>query len=217
MRPAGLTITALISLLATVVLALLVAHGHSPYRFEDDALDWLGPPSAVSAWADVVDLLGIPVLSAVVAVSVCIGLLRKAFSRVVVYAALAAAALLTSEHLVKPLVQRTYDAELTFPSGSVTAVAATALAMWLALGPVLGTRERRLGLLLGISWTLLMSVAVVGALWHTPLDCLGSVLLSIGIVTAGGALFEWATGRRPSVTAVRVGTRTGRRRSTGSA
>jgi hypothetical protein len=33
-----------------------------------------------------------------------------------------------------------------------------------------------------------MSVAVVGALWHTPLDDIGSVLLSVGFVTAGAAI-----------------------------
>ena len=75
------------------------------------------------------------------AASVCLGFVRRALSRVVVFAAFAAVALLTSEHLVKPLVERTYDAELTFPSGNVTAVSATALAMWLALSPVLGKRR----------------------------------------------------------------------------
>ena len=35
-----------------------------------------------------------------------------------------------------------------------------------------------------------MSLAVVGVLWHTPLDAIGSVLLSVGVVTAGAAVFE---------------------------
>jgi hypothetical protein len=30
----------------------------------------------------------------------------------------------------------------------------------------------------------------VGAIWHTPLDCVGSVLLSIGVVTAGAAIYQ---------------------------
>jgi hypothetical protein len=33
-----------------------------------------------------------------------------------------------------------------------------------------------------------MSVVVVGALWHTPLDDVGSLFLSVGIVTAGAAI-----------------------------
>ena len=31
------------------------------------------------------------------------------------------------------------------------------------------------------SWSLLMSLAVVGAQWHTPLDAVGSILLSVGM------------------------------------
>ena len=95
-----------------------------------------------------------------------------------------------SEHVIKPLVQRTYYGELTFPSGNVTAVSATALAMWLALGPLLGRMPRHVALVLGGEWVLLMSLAVVGARWHTPLDAIGSVLLSVGVVTAGAAVFE---------------------------
>ena len=67
---------------------------------------------------------------------------------------------------------------------------ATALAMWLALYPLFGNRARNLTLMLGIAWTLLMSLAVVGAHWHTPLDAVGSILLSVGFVTAGAAILE---------------------------
>ncbi len=51
---------------------------------------------------------------------------------------------------------------------------ATALAMWLALYPLLGARARIITFVLGVAWTLLMSLAVVGAHWHTPLDAVGS-------------------------------------------
>ena len=52
-------------------------------------------------------------------------------------------------------------------------------------------------LLLGLIWTLLTAVAVVGALWHTPLDDLGSLLLSIGLLTGAAALFETTTASKP--------------------
>ena len=176
-------------LCATAILALAVAHGRSPYGFEDPAIKWLGPPFAIRDWADLAELLAAPTIVAVFAVSFGVGLARRAIVRVVFYAALAAWALLISEHGIKPLVQRTYDGELTFPSGNVTAVSATALAMWLALGPLLDRRQRHVTLVLGGEWILLMSLAVVGAHWHTPIDAIGSVLLSVGIVTAGAAVF----------------------------
>ena len=126
-----------------------------------------------------------------------------------VYAVIAAAALLVSEHFAKPLVQRTYYGELTFPSGNVTAVSATAAAVWLALYPLLRKPARNITLVLGVAWALVMSLAVVGALWHTPLDAVGSILLSVGIVTAGASVFEPAGTRRPFMSAARA--RSGRR------
>ena len=204
-----LKVIALMCLLATAVLAWAVAHGRSPYAFEDPVLAWLGPPSAVRSWADLVELLGAPTIGAVLVVSFALGVVRRAYFRVAVYTVLAAAALLISEQVAKPLVQRTYNGELTFPSGHVTAVSATALSVWLALYPLLGKRARGVTLMLGVAWTLLMSLAVVGALWHTPLDAVGSILLSVGIVTAGAAVFEPAGTRRPFMSA--GGARSGER------
>jgi hypothetical protein len=60
--------------------------------------------------------------------------------------------------------------------------------MWIALYPVLGYSARVITFALGAAWTLLMSVAVVGAFWHTPLDDIGSLLLSVGFVAAGAAI-----------------------------
>jgi hypothetical protein len=187
---ARLAITALVCLVATAALALAVAHGDGPYGFEHPVINWLGHPSAVRTWANGAELLGTPVLVVVLVVCFGFGLGRQAFLRIALYAVLAVGAILISEHIAKPLVQRTYYGELTFPSGSVTAASATAFAMWLALFPLLEKRARIVTLMLGSAWILVMSLAVVGALWHTPLDAIGSVLLSLGIVSAGAALLE---------------------------
>jgi membrane-associated phospholipid phosphatase len=195
---ARLGVIAVVCLYATAILASAVAHGHSPYGFEDPAIDWLGPPSATRGWADLAELLATPTIIAVFVVSFGVGLVRRALVRVLFYAVLAALALLISEHGIKPLVQRTYYGELTFPSGTVTAVSATALAMWLALRPLLDRQSRHVTLVLGVEWVLLISLAVVGARWHTPLDAIGSVLLSVGVVTAGAAVFEPAGTLGPS-------------------
>ena len=198
MSSARLAITALICLLAFAALALVVAHGSSPYRFEDPVIGWLGHPSAVRRWANLAELLGTPALVVVLVICSAFGLARQAFLRIALYAGLAFGAILISEHIAKPLVQRTYVSELTFPSGSVTAASATAVAMWLALYPLLEKRARLVSLILGLAWILLMSLAVVGGLWHTPLDAIGSVLLSVGIVSAGGAIIELPTIRSAS-------------------
>jgi hypothetical protein len=41
-----------------------------------------------------------------------------------------------------------------------------------------------------------MSIAVVGAFWHTPLDDVGSIFLSVGVVTAGAAILGSPPARR---------------------
>jgi len=193
-----LTLTALTSLFAFVLLAIAVAHGSSPYGFEDPAISWLGTRPAVGSWDNVAELLAAPAIGAAFVVSVALGVARRGFFRVVVYAALAVTAFLISEHVAKPLVQRSYVGELTFPSGNVTAVSATALALWLAAYPLIGKRARTITLAIGVGWTLLMTLAVVGALWHTPLDALGSIFLSVGIVTGGAAVLEQAMAALPS-------------------
>lgn len=126
-----------------------------------------------------------------------------------VYATFAAVTFLISEYVAKPLVRETYFGNLSFPSGNVTAVCATALALWMALYPLLGKRARDVTFVLGVAWTLLMCLAVVALLWHTPVDALGSILLSVGIVTAGAAVYERAPTRTPLADAgrVRVGDR----------
>jgi hypothetical protein len=40
---------------------------------------------------------------------------------------------------------------------------------------------------------------VVGAFWHTPLDDVGSIFLSVGVVTAGAAILGPLPARRAPV------------------
>lgn len=205
--PLRFSVIAVACLCAFVLLASAVAHGNGPYGFEDPAFTWLGAPSTTVTWGHLSEYLATPLIGAALIVSVAIGAVRRGLPRVIVYAAFAVTAFLVSEHIAKPLVQRSYYEELTFPSGSVTAVTATALAMGLALYPMLGKRARILQALIGCVWILLTSLAVVGALWHTPLDDLGSILLSVGIVTGGAAILEYFAGHRARTQAggVRMG------------
>jgi RsiW-degrading membrane proteinase PrsW (M82 family) len=60
--------------------------------------------------------------------------------------------------------------------------------MWIALYPVLGPVARITTFVLGAVWAGLISLVVVGALWHTPIDDIGSLFLSVGVITAGAAI-----------------------------
>lgn len=176
--------------LAFLILAAAVAHSQGPYGFEQPAFRWLGAPASTLGWDRVAEDLGIRVILVALVALAVVGFVRRALFRVAVYAALGGAALFANEYVVKPLVQRSYVGELSFPSGNVTAVCATALAVWLALYPLVGRRTRRLVLVVGVVWTLAMALAVVGAQWHTPVDDLGSLLLCLGVVVGGAAAYE---------------------------
>jgi hypothetical protein len=189
-RRSTLSAIAVVSLLATALLSLAVSRGSSGFELDRKAFLLLGRPPDVDLWKHVADLLAAPVIAIVVVASVVFGVLRRILLRVGVFAGIAAAAFLISEDLIKPLVGERFFGQLSFPSGNVTAVCATALAMWIALYPVLGKWARTIAFVFGVAWTGLMAAAVVGALWHTPLDCLGSVLLSLGVVTAGAAIYQ---------------------------
>jgi hypothetical protein len=194
-----LTVVALVSLFATAVLGLAVSRGFNAYRLEHHVIQLLGHPPAIGHWADLADFLAVPVIGAVFIASVVYGAFRRVLLRVGVLAGFAVATLLISEHIAKPLVQERFSGALSFPSGNVTAVCATALAMWLALYPVFGRVARAITFAFGAVWTLLMSLAVIGAFWHTPVDCIGSVLLSVGVITLGAAFLAPGPSRAPPV------------------
>ena len=184
-----LAVVSLSSLLATALLSLAVSRGFNALRLEWHTLHLLGHRN-VDHYADMADFLAVPVISVVVIASAVYGALRRVLVRVLVLAGFALVALVVNEQIIKPAVQQRFQDGLSFPSGNVTAVCATAVAMWIALYPVLGRGARTVTLLLGVAWTFLMSLAVVGAFWHTPLDVIGSILLSVGVVTGGATVFR---------------------------
>ena len=94
--------------------------------------------------------------------------------------------------IVKPVVGRTFDGVLSFPSGTVTAVAA------LATVALLATPDPwRWGAgVAGGTVTVLMAVAVIGLGWHYPTDALGGLAFGAGRCSSSTA---WRAGRRPVV------------------
>lgn len=183
-------VVGVMSLLVTVLLSLVVSRGFSALRLEWRALEFL-PRHSSASWGNLADFLAVPVIGAVLAASLAFGALKRVLLRVIVGAGSAALALVIAERIMKPLVGQRWGGPLfSFPSGHVTAVCATALAMWVALYPVLGRWTRVVTFAFAATWTLLMSVAVVGAFWHTPLDAIGSVLLSVGVVAAVAAVLD---------------------------
>jgi hypothetical protein len=187
---ARLTVVAVGSLFATALLGLAVSRGFGAYGLERHAIHLLGRPPNIYRWGWVATFLAVPVIGAVLIASLIFGEFHGIVLRVLALAGFAGAAYLIGELIIKPVVQERIEGELSFPSGNVTIVCAVALAMWIAVFPFLGNWARVITFVLGATWTVLMALAVVGAFWHTPLDGIGSVFLSVGVVTAGAALID---------------------------
>jgi hypothetical protein len=188
-----------VSLLASALLGFAVSRGFGALRLEWHVVRLLGRHPSPN-WGEFAGFLAIPVIVTVLLASLVVGVRRHALRRVVVGAVSAGLAFVVSEHIEKPLVGQRFGGQvLSFPSGHVTGVCATALAMWIALYPVLGRSTRIITFLIGAGWVFLTSVAVVGAFWHTPLDDVGSVLLSTGIVTGVAAISRPWCAPKPAV------------------
>ncbi len=93
--------------------------------------------------------------------------------------------------VMKPLVGRYYFGVLTFPSGSVTVVAALATSWALAVPrwlfwPVVVAGTALVGL---------MGVAVVALRWHYPSDALVGASVGVGVVLTLDGTLRWAQRR----------------------
>jgi hypothetical protein len=88
------------------------------------------------------------------------------------------AAVVGNQFLLKPVVGRLYEGELTFASGSVTVIAGVSTA-WILAAP---RRIRPVAVALGSTGVALMIVAVVALRWHYPTDALVGALFASGAV-----------------------------------
>jgi membrane-associated phospholipid phosphatase len=87
-------------------------------------------------------------------------------------------ALLTGEEVAKPLVGRSIDGVLSYPSGSTVGAAALAMAAVLAAT----ARWRVATAVVAAAYAVWMALAVVALLWHYPTDALAGLAYGAGVV-----------------------------------
>jgi membrane-associated phospholipid phosphatase len=87
-------------------------------------------------------------------------------------------AVILVDWLIKPLVGRRYLEVLTFPSGSVAAIAAVSSAWVVALPGW----WRAVAVVVGSVLVAAMMVAVIALRWHYPSDALGGAAVGVGTV-----------------------------------
>ena len=150
--------------------------------------DQLLPANLSSRWAhDFATLGSMKVLIAGVFLVFLFGILRDPV-RAIACAVAPVMAVLIVQEIAKPLVDRhnVFSAGLSYPSGTVTAVAALAIALTLVM-PAKARFAVAMLSLLAVAGT---CAAVVVLRWHYPTDALGGVAVGVGTVLVVDAVLH---------------------------
>jgi membrane-associated phospholipid phosphatase len=176
-------------LLGAAALAGLV-FVHRPWPNRVDAIGfWLLPADLSSRWAADVAQLGSLTLLITGAVALCVvAALSRNWTRALSCLIAPIAAVLIVQSVAKPLVGRHFEgtAALSYPSGTVTAVAALAAAAFL----VVPRFAKPLMAMAGGAAIVAVCAAVVVLRWHYPTDALGGVCVGVGAVFAVDGLLS---------------------------
>jgi membrane-associated phospholipid phosphatase len=171
-------------LLALATLAGLV-FVHRPWPNHLDALgDRLLPADLSSHWASAFTGLGsMTALIGGVIVVFVVGL-RRDWVRAIACATAPVLAVVIVEVIAKPLVDRHIGGGLSYPSGTVAAVAALTTALTLVMPASIRLPMAALGLVAIVG----TGAAVVVLRWHYPTDALGGIGVGMGSVLLIDAL-----------------------------
>ncbi len=138
-----------------------------------------------SFWMHVTDIRSTSTLVAGSILAALVVVLRDHWRALACLVAPTLAVLLT-EFVLKPVIARRFEFVLTFPSGSVTAVAAVATAWVLAVPRWL----RFPVVVIGAFVVGLECIAIIALQWHYPSDALGGVLVGVGVVLLADGLLH---------------------------
>jgi membrane-associated phospholipid phosphatase len=184
--PAGMVIefAAGFLLLALATLAG-IAFVHRPWPNHLDALgDRLLPADLSSHWASAFTSLGsMTALIGGVIVVFLVGL-RRDWVRAIACAAAPVLAVLIVQVIAKPLVDRHIGGGLSYPSGTVAAVAALMTALTLVMPASIRLPVAALGAVAIVG----TGAAVIVLRWHYPTDALGGIGVGMGSVLLIDAL-----------------------------
>lgn len=183
------------------LLGMLFAHQAKADRLDrvidSPIISWLRDhPGLAARFAAPGSLLPAVTLSAVI-VFACL-LARRLNGAVLAAAAVPAAAGL-NDSLFKPLVHRTYQGVLTYPSGHTAAMFALATTVTLLLIPPPPAKAGALRLLIPAAACALggvVAVGVIGLRWHYFTDTVAGAALGIGTVCGLALLLDLPAVRR---------------------
>jgi membrane-associated phospholipid phosphatase len=192
--PLGTAIELAVGISALALSALAgLAFIHRPWPNRLDGWGYHAFPADLSSgWAKDFATLGSLTALVVGVIAIFLVAILRDWVRAVACAAAPVIAVLIVQHLAKPLVNRHIGlaGASSYPSGTVTAVAAMATALTLAMPRV----TRPFVALVGVATTVMVSAAVIVLRWHYPTDTLGGIGVGVGAVLIVDAVFHapWA-------------------------
>lgn len=182
----GLELAFGVTLLAGATVAGLVFVRHPwPNRLDSLGFKALAADPNSHLWHTIALLGTVPAMVIGIAVAIAASIWRDLW-RTAACAVGPLTAVLITEHIAKPLVGRHVyaTAGYSYPSGTVTAVAALAAVLLLASPPIF----RPLMFVVGAGAIAAVSAAVVAMRWHYPTDALGGACVGVGSVFTFDAL-----------------------------
>jgi membrane-associated phospholipid phosphatase len=177
----------------TLVAGVAVHRHPGPNGLDRWGFSALGPSLHSSVLIRITDLGGFTVLAGGSVLAALVVVSRDRWRAVACLCGPALAAVLV-EWLIKPMVGRRYLEVLTFPSGSVTAVAALATAWVLAVPGWLRVAVSAAGSVVVVA----MMVAVVALRWHYPSDALAGAAFGVGVVLSVDGILQMVGAKRAS-------------------
>jgi membrane-associated phospholipid phosphatase len=179
-------------LLGAATLAGLV-FVRRPWPSRLDAVGfWVLPADPTAKWAtDVAEFGSLTVLVAGVAILCAVAAISRNWVRALSCLIAPIAAALIVQNVAKPFVGRHLEGALSYPSGTVTVVAALAAAAFL----VVPRFARPFAAVAGGVVVAAVCAAVVVLRWHFPTDALGGVCVGAGAVFAVDGFLLWIRNR----------------------
>jgi membrane-associated phospholipid phosphatase len=170
-------------LVATAIGGVCLAHGSDPSSLDTWLPSFIG--SGHRSLLTDVTWLRYPVVIVLGAVVIAAVAFPRDRTRAVACLLGPPLALLTSELVIKPWVGRTLGGGLSYPSGSTVGASALGVALVLAVP----ARRRTVTVVAATAYALWMAIAVVSLQWHYPTDAAAGLAYGAGAVLLldGGA------------------------------
>jgi membrane-associated phospholipid phosphatase len=177
-------------LVGVTLAAGLVFHRHpGPTSLDHFGFRLLTPVQhSSSPFEWIADLGDLPVLL-VGSVAAALVALRRDRRRAIACLLGPLLAVVVADWVLKPLIARRYFGVLTYPSGSMTAIASLAT-VWVLAVP---GRLRWVVAIVGGTVVVAVFVAVIALRWHYPTDALGGAAFGFGMVLLTDGLLHSST------------------------